>query len=317
MFEGLTDIQRRALVAFRGKRKYVFPRISRPIVPASEVQEIIRSKLSDDSPCMIARFGSVEMQAIVDYLYPPTFRNAIRFVKGECPSWGFAPSTVHTMHINAGFFPPQKELLQRFGSLMIECARNVDILGSWRREENEVLPIMPDSILVPLYALEPYYFSNPWTSVLEGKKVLVIHPFKDSILSQHKRYEKLFSDNSLTPVYELQVLKAVQSIAGNKPDDFDNWFDALEWMEHEISKISFDVAIIGCGAYGFPLAAYVKSIGKKAVHLGGAVQYLFGIRSTAADNNERLKPLINDYWVYPSVTERPVNHQAVENSRYW
>ena len=176
---------------------------------------------------------------------------------------------------------------------------------------------MPDSILVPLYALEPYYFSNPWTSALEGKRVLVVHPFKESIQRQHKRYEKLFSNRSLTPVYELQVLKAVQSIAGNKPDDFDNWFDALEWMEHEISKLSFDVAIIGCGAYGFPLAAYVKSIGKKAVHLGGAVQYLFGIRSTAADNNERLKPLMNDYWVYPSVTERPVNHQAVENSRYW
>lgn len=317
MFGGLTDIQRRALVAFRGKRKYVFPRISRPIVSATEVQDIIRSKLADDSPCMIARFGSVEMQAIVDYMYPPTFRNAIRFVKGECPSWGFAPSTIHTMHINAGFFPPRERLLLRFGELMIESARNVDVLGSWRREESEVLPFMPNSILVPLYALEPYYFSNPWTNALEGKRVLVVHPFKESILSQHKRYEKLFSDCSLTPVYELQVLKAVQSIAGNKPDDFDNWFDALGWMELEISKLSFDVAIIGCGAYGFPLAAYVKSIGKKAIHLGGAVQYLFGIRSSAADNNERLKPLINDYWVYPSEDERPVNHQAVENSRYW
>ena len=296
---------------------YRFPQKSKAIIPAEDVQDIIRHKLMNDSPCMIARFGSVEMQAIVDYLYPPTLGNAIKFVKGECPSWGFAPSTIRTMHINAGFFPPQKKLLERFCNLMIESASQVDVLGSWRREEAEILPLMPDATLIPLYALEPYYFPNPWTSVLEGRRVLVIHPFQDSILSQHERYEMLFQDKSLTPSYELQVLKAVQSIAGNKPEGFKDWFEALNWMEKEISKRDFDIAIIGCGAYGFPLAAYVKSLGKKAIHLGGAVQYLFGIRSSAAEKNDRLKPLINGYWVYPSETERPENHQMVENSRYW
>ena len=311
------DIERRALVAFRGKRRYEYPSISRPLVSAMDVQDIIRNRLDGDSPCMIARFGSVEMQAIVDSLYPPTFRNAIKFVKGECPSWGFAPSTVQAMHINAGFFPPKRDLLKRFGQLMVDSASYVDILGSWRREEVEVMPLMPAAVLVPLYALEPYYFDNPWTTALRGKKVLIVHPFKDSILSQHERYEKVFSNESLTPSYELSVLKAVQSIAGNKPELFDDWFEALDWMKQEISRLDFDIAIIGCGAYGFPLAAHVKSIGKKAVHLGGAVQYLFGIRSSAADGNQRLKPLINDYWVYPSETERPINHQSVENSRYW
>ena len=311
------DIERRALVACRGKRKYKFPQGLRMLVPAADVQDIIRHKLQDESSCMIARFGSVEMQAVVDFLYPTTFHNAVRFVKGECPSWGFAPSTRRTMHLNAGFFPPQIKNLERFGKLMIECASQVDILGSWRREEVEVLPYMPNATLVPLYALEPYYFPNPWTSALVGKKILVIHPFQDSILSQHKKYEMLFQDKSLTPSYELQVLKAVQSIAGNKPEEFDDWFEALNWMEQEISKRDFDIAIIGCGAYGFPLASYVKSIGKKAIHLGGAVQYLFGIRSSAADKNERLRPLINDYWAYPLETERPENHQVVENSRYW
>jgi hypothetical protein len=40
--------------------------------------------------------------------------------------------------------------------------------------------------------------------------------------------------------------------------------------------IDFDIAIIGCGAYSFPLAANVKRIGKNSVHLGGASQLLFG-----------------------------------------
>jgi len=65
------------------------------------------------------------------------------------------------------------------------------------------------------------------------------------------------------------------------------------------------------------LAAYVKKIGKKAVHLGGAVQYLFGIKSNAAMNNQQLKRLINDYWVRPSKDETPQNAELVEQSRYW
>ena len=43
-------------------------------------------------------------------------------------------------------------------------------------------------------------------------------------------------------------------------------------------KIDFDVAIIGCGAYGFPLAAKLKQAGKQAIHLAGATQLLFGIK---------------------------------------
>ena len=43
-------------------------------------------------------------------------------------------------------------------------------------------------------------------------------------------------------------------------------------------KFDFDVALIGCGAYGFPLAAKLKTAGKQAIHLGGVLQALFGIK---------------------------------------
>ena len=35
---------------------------------------------------------------------------------------------------------------------------------------------------------------------------------------------------------------------------------------------------------------------KKAIHLGGAVQYLFGIRSNAGDNTIKLPGIMNEYW---------------------
>ena len=273
--------------------------------------------LSAEAPCMIARFGSVELQAIVDYLYQPTFKNAVRFINGDIPSWGYAPSTLRTMHINAGFFPSTPKNLNRFGAIMVECMQMVDILGSWRPEESVVLPYMSQAIRVPLHALEPYYFNNPWTPALEGKRVLVIHPFEETIKKQHARYDKLFDNKLLCPRYELLTIKAVQSIAGNRPEQFNDWFDALTWMKHEIDDKDFDIAIIGCGAYGFPLAAYVKAKGKKSIHLGGAVANLFGVLSEGNRENVYLNPLKNSFWCHPSKKETPLNANLVENGRYW
>ena len=310
---------RKILIALKGKKSFTYEENQVPLTDPSEAQRLIHGMLLSDKPCMIARFGSVELQSVINYLNPSTLKNAFRFIKGDVPSWGYAPSTMRTMHINAGFFPSTRITLDRFGKLMTECMPMVDMLGSWRPEEGEVMQYMPQTIRVPLYALEPYYFDNPWTPALEGKKVLVIHPFEDTIRKQHAsgRYEHLFDDKRLTPNYELQTIKAVQSIAGNKPAEFDDWFQALDWMKSEVDKRDFDIAIIGCGAYGFPLAAHVKQMGKKAVHLGGAVQNLFGIRSNATDNNDWMTEKINDYWTRPCIEETPLGIERVEDSRYW
>ena len=284
---------RKVLIAAKGDRVFRYPSMTLSTDSGSAVQEYIIQALKSDLPCMIARFGSVELKAVVDFLYPPSLSNAVKFIKGQIPSFGYAPSTIRTMHVNAGLFPAKESMLDRFGQLMLECMPLVDILGSWRPEEAEVLSYIPNALRVPLYTLEPYYFDNPWTIALEGKRVLVIHPFEESIRKQHEkgRYGCLFADPRLSPNYELITLKAVQSIAGNKPVEFDDWFQALDWMREQIDKVSFDVAIIGCGAYGFPLAAYVKQIGRKAVHLGGAVQNLFGIKSAGIEKDKELSKI--------------------------
>lgn len=312
----LQHIIRGILIRLKGRREYRHSSMI-DMARADMAQDLICELLLSDAPCMIARFGSVELQAIIDSLYPPTISNAVRFIKGDIPSWGYAPSTMRTMRINAGFFPATPKMLDQFSKLMRECMPKVDILGYWRKGEELVLDKMPNVVCVPLDALEPYYFEHTWMPALEGKKVLVIHPFEDTIRKQHARLDKLFANPEMAPHYELRTIKAVQSIAGNQPEGFGDWFEALDWMKREIDKTDFDIAIIGCGAYGFPLAAYVKQIGKKAIHLGGATQYLYGIISSALENNPKLSNLKNEYWVRPSKEETPHGIENVENSRYW
>lgn len=169
-----------------------------------------------------------------------------------------------------------------------------------------------------LNSLEPYLHTNPWSIVLENKKILVIHPFNKTIESQYNnKREFLFSDERVLPIFKsLETIKAVQTIAGNATS-FNDWFEALEYMKSEIDKKDFDIAIIGCGAYGFPLAAHVKRIGKKAIHLGGATQMLFGIKGKRWIENPKFTSIINKHFVLPSEEDKVVDAEKVENGCYW
>jgi len=162
---------------------------------------------------------------------------------------------------------------------------------------------------------------------LQNKKVLVIHPFNESIECQYKKRNKLFKNQKTLPDFELITYKSIQSIAGNETT-YKNWFDALKSMENEIEKINFDICILGCGAYGLPLAAFIKRLGKKSIHLGGGVQLLFGIKGSRWENNYKWKylpetintnytMLYNDYWTRPLLNETPKNAFKMENGAYW
>ncbi len=86
-------------------------------------------------------------------------------------------------------------------------------------------------------------------------------------------------------------------------------------MQDEISKEDYDICLIGCGAYGFfSLAAYVKRCGKQAIHMGGALQLLFGIKGKRWDNKGQSQ-FYNKYWCQP--TEKINNHKNIENGCYW
>ena len=111
--------------------------------------------------------------------------------------------------------------------------------------------------------------------------------------------------------------KAIQTIAGNNTENYSDWFEALDIMKKDISKIDFDIAIIGCGAYGFPLAAECKRMGKKAIHLGGQVQMMFGILGKRWEEIPYYQQLISEYWVHPMEEEIPNNFEKVEGGCYW
>ncbi len=291
--------------------------------------EIMFNTLASNSPTMIARFGGSELNAVTNYLgVLGGPKKAYAFVTAKQDQWWWGKTRIDHLTNNAGFFPREEWAVKKYSELMLEDMKYLDLLGSFTKFECYFKKELKDIPKIYLALLEPWFGSKPWTRILEGKKVLVVHPFAAQIEDQYFNHrEELFPGTQILPKFELQTIQAVQSLGG-KCDDFATWFDALEWMKSEIDKHDYDICLIGCGAYGFHLAAHVKRKGKKGIHLGGVTQMLFGIKGNRWEAPNYAFPdvnvpagwylgLMNDSWVKPNPSYRPHNADSVEGACYW
>lgn len=302
--------RRERIMKSRAKGLDIAPKIynGKRILPLDEANELIGRAIEAGKPFMAGRFGSVELGAVwkvrddgKGFIFP--YRKSLA---GLCS--------------NAGFFPNDKNMMIKFASVMKEAVYQVNLMGVWFNlmEEWMLRTYGNNPEYCNLGSIEPYFSSCPWSSALKGKRVLVIHPFDKTITAQYKKHKLLFPGKNVLPEFELITQRAVQTIAGNKDDRFANWFDALDYMYSEAMKKDFDVAIIGCGAYGFPLAAKIKQAGKIAIHMGGSTQLLFGIKGRRWEEYKSqnwTEMLSNPEWVRPQ--EKPEGYKTIENGCYW
>ena len=146
---------------------------------------------------------------------------------------------------------------------------------------------------------------------------MVVHPFADSISRQFSRKNSIYNPPHTLPDFNLKTIEAVQSIAGNNSHGFESWFEALDYMKDQISNTNFDIAILGCGAYGMPLAVFIKKLGKQVIHLGGNTQVLFGIKGQRWESDPQFSKIFNEHWVRPDTKETPIGHNSIDSNCYW
>lgn len=277
-------------------------------IEPDEANRIFYEAILGDRPFYIGRLGSVEMECMCHYYY---FLN-----RNQGSDKPYPPNVRMIMNINAGFFPPEDRLLDEFARRYDKDLKEMDII--WCRflskfEDQIYHDFCPNTPITEYkYTCLPNLLENPWTEAFAGKKILVIHPFEASIRKNYKIKDKLYDNPRFMPDFDLITYKPVQSIAGNRTD-YATWFEALDAMENDISKIDFDVALIGAGAYGLALGAFIKRLGKKAFHIGGILQLYFGIRGKAWDKYN----IHNEFWTRPTADEVPEGYKKVEAGRYW
>lgn len=275
-----------------------------------EGNDLVYKLLSSNEPFAVGRIGASETFNINEYF-------AVKFGYKKHMKERYRIQ----LHTLSGFFPPTEDNVKRFCDIFLESLKEIDVLPTYRSFMEEYIVreyAKKDVVLTEPHTYEPYFFENPWSRGLVGKKVLVVSPFADSIKEQYAgKQECIFKNPEVLPKFELNVVNAVQTIAGNKDDRFDDWFEALDYMYNECMKVDFDVALVGCGVYALPLSARIKKAGKQVIMMCGSTQYLFGIKSSRTDARPYMRELYTDAWIYPSEKEKPRNSSAVEGGCYW
>lgn len=264
--------------------------------------DLIRQLILSGEPCMIARLGATESRCIEKWMNHKDFDK----------------ENLENIKQLSGVFPNDSNSIAEFCEVYTEGILDIDVLAVWgvTAERNIYKKYCPTAKLINIMSLEPFFYDNPWSSAIRGKKLLILHPFVETIKKQLINKEKLFKNDEVLPDFkEVSYIKAVQSLGGS--DEYESWLEALKSMCSEIEKIDFDVAIIGTGAYGVPLASYIKSLGKQAILMAGATQLLFGIKGKRWEERTEYKELFNEYWVRPSSMETPKEKEKVEGGSYW
>lgn len=269
-----------------------------------DANQFITESLLSDAPCLIGRCGHTECRIVGEWT----------FYKGR-----FGRLTKKEAHQYSGIFPVNAELLSQFAQVYSKSISSVDLLGFWHTSfQPRLLSEFHSHLkLAPLSALEPYLHAAPWSAALAGRRVLVVHPFSTSIGLQYRtRRGKLFDNTLVLPDFSLQVLNPPQTLAPFT-GGYRNWIDALNDLTEKVLQHQFDVALLGCGAYGLPLGAAIKAAGKQAIHLGGALQVLFGIRGKRWEKIPTIAALMNEHWVRASKEETPFFASLVDEGCYW
>lgn len=280
------------------KKKYPPKFFANKIVHSGKRGNCILSDLiKSNKPFSAIRMGYSELLAVDWYLKNKNQENL-----------HFPEEKIKFLRQNAGFFLPNDVVLKKYCEDFIKIVRNSDLLFTvlYFPMESNVIKAAKPKILAHADTIchSVFEYKEPWVQYLEGKKVLIIHPFENTIKNQFPKLKTLFKNPKLAPSYELITLKTLQTIDEEyKNYNYKDWFEALEYMYGEIDKKDFDIAIIAGGAYGMFLANYIKERGKQAIEMCGTTQLLFGIKGARWDEIN----LYNENWVRPLDEERPKN----------
>lgn len=275
-----------------------------PSISRDTANDFIADLIIQKRPGLAGRVGESEGTALREYIEAmrenrePVFSNVIK----------------QKLEAGPGFFTTDDASITRFCALYADCVADSDIYATWTPHEKSFENMLP-SMRCRLVDYEPFWSSRPWTDALKGRRVLIISPFGIEVNQQYKRKNELFREFSL-PDFSLATLTPPVTINGDM-GGYSDWFDALDILTQKMDETDYDVAIVGAGAYGLPIASHAKKRGKVGVVMGGALQLMFGIFGQRWLDQKSYRKLINEHWVRPRSETRPRQYKEIDGGAYW
>ena len=278
----------------------------------------IREGILSGRPFMVGKVGTGDNETMLRWIdmtdRESPFVKWMKLLAGRRRPFWWDNSIRAGIGVCAGVFPPTVEGIEAFCRIYETYLPEMDGFGSCADGETRVHDrYCPQAAAITWESLFPIRQETDWFGALAGKRVLVVHPYAKSIAAQCERGRRveLHKGHGLFPEFELLTYKPVNSIGG-KSAEFACWKDALQHMIDDVSKLDFDVALVGCGVYGVPLSVHIKRMGRVAIHTGGSTQLIFGIKAHAYDSWN----CYNENWISAFPEDIPSNMRLIENGRF-
>jgi hypothetical protein len=279
----------------------------------------IINKLDKNSNFIIPRIAGIENQLAY---YGVLLKNHNTFQPNAFDK------ILQTMKNNAGIKISNMNSIIKYSQAYLDAFHHADIYFDWEPCGNVAKWIMDSLMFIHanfqknrVWALTldifNYIQSIPWTHSLNGKRILIVSAFTESIQEKLENREKIYGID-LFPNCEFIFIKPPQTQGENHSREF---YIELNEFTDKIRNISntFDVALVSCGGYGNLVCSEIYKMGKSAIYVGGVLQMYFGIYGTRWER-ERLDILRlyhNEHWSRPKESERPNGFKNVEGSCYW
>jgi hypothetical protein len=257
-------------------------------------------------PFIVPRVAGVENNAAVHYY---TSRNPL------------PDRAVEVLKNNAGILLHKEEDLQYFAKWYLQAFDSADLYASWEQWSHYTNHIQQSQEYVQrLYpkqqmstgVFDIFHFiasGNPWTHALRNRRILLISPFGETMLTQEQAYPI-----DLFPECSFVHLKPPMTQGSENNRGFKTEF--LEFCSR-VRNVKFDVALVSCGGYGNPICSYIYSLGKSAIYVGGVLQMYFGLYGSRwiKERKDVLRLYMTKTWRRP--TEKPLGYEKIENGCYW
>lgn len=244
---------------------------------------------------------------------------AHRWLRPSFPPSASWRRPAYRLFIDSGVFPVKKLQFEEFIRVYLEALRQADGLYLWQKD-----PFLQDfeKVVVRRYAgsaarifgEDLCYRIIPRIAEMRW---LVVSPFVETMQKQLPKIRQIYGPLA-DPTPFAKTLPSCRFLACPQfsylqPSPFPSWTEGLCWLTEKALAETFDVALVGAGAWSLPLLANLKQAGKKGIHLGGETQLVFGIKGRRWDAMD----LYNEHWVRPSREETPPNYLEKENGCYW
>lgn len=284
----------------------------------------ILEKTQNNQPFCIPRLSSVENNYAV-------FARLAKLNQFPMPMLEeYFNNSKHIMKNNAGIKLSSLESVFKYSDLYLAAFDKCDLYGDWEPHGDYyrcisdshrfMSEVYQQKTPIWSYSFDAFHFiySRPWTTALQGKRILLITPFIDSIKEKIDIRDKIYDGVDLFPDCTFVFLKPPQTHANNDSREFDVELD--EFLQQvENVKDTFDVAFVSSGGYGNAIVSAIYDMGKSAIYGGGVLQMYFGVLGSRwlKERPDILKLFMNKHWTRPKESEKPKDCKNIEGGCYW